>query len=934
MAGYVKTLTAISGPIADAHPIASAVVFCLEKGVKEFDKRLQCSEDVLQLINDIADASKRISEWHDNPRFNYMRPTQQRTVQVLLQEVYEILSYLRPLSNASALRRSSTQVAHRVQELRGRIKAFMQQFQDSGHVDTQLAVFTILEEARLEHLPYARGVDASSSKLCLPGTRVALLQDIEDWARSPDSPRAYILYGSAGKGKSAIAHTTARQLAGLGFITPFFAFDRSDRTRAAHQLLPTIAKSLAEQNKLYSQYLCSMRSSQLSTRDLQDQSSYLITETLGDCTVGPPIVFVIDALDECPVDSPAAAIERRKLLHTLRRCLDHARLPTNVRFFLTYRQEEDVHHVLGQRRIPAIRRCIDEVEGAGEDLRKLVAAALSDIIGGGQINDIAEVAQDLFECAAILCRELSTYNSTAMAIPRAIKESCRDDPGNVLCHTYYAIMETHFDPRDSVSMAAYRKVLSWIFAVQSPQPYVVFRNFEKVLLPHQSDLSRVLGGLKSLLTGVLVDNSATPITAHHTSFRDFLLDAGASGPFCIASELDIADEELAYACFRIANDPVRGLRYNICQLPTSMTFKKDIKDLSERVNKHVSPSLQYACLATSAHLLQGVAGARASEIRGEAKVFMEKNFLFWLEACGWLDSAPTAASQQFVQWSKASGATELEPLMADCAQFEGEFRDAIMASPLQVYISGLLLSPNVSLARQLHRAHFAFPIDIPGYVVFDTQTGQQVGSALSGHEGAILCVAFTGDGKRISSGSEDKTARIWDAETGCQVEGLAPLRHSGAVRSVAFSPDGARIATGSDDKSVRLWDSASGREVGPVLLGHHNRIHSVAFSPDGARVVSSSWDKTVRIWDITPLPADDASTLIRLDKIRVEDGWLLYDHDGTARPILWIPPYLRHYPLAFSPFHSQFLPAGQHIRVRFNNPMRIDQSIITYATPV
>ena len=58
--------------------------------------------------------------------------------------------------------------------------------------------------------------------------------------------------------------------------------------------------------------------------------------------------------------------------------------------------------------------------------------------------------------------------------------------------------------------------------------------------------------------------------------------------------------------------------------------------------------------------------------------------------------------------------------------------------------------------------------------------------------------------------------------------------HLKAVRSVAFSPDGRQIVTGSEDNTAKLWDAASGREL-LTLKGHRDSILSVAFSPDGKR---------------------------------------------------------------------------------------------------
>lgn len=76
--------------------------------------------------------------------------------------------------------------------------------------------------------------------------------------------------------------------------------------------------------------------------------------------------------------------------------------------------------------------------------------------------------------------------------------------------------------------------------------------------------------------------------------------------------------------------------------------------------------------------------------------------------------------------------------------------------------------------------------------------------------------------------------------------------HTDPVYSVAFSADGKRIATGSFDKSVKLWDASTGKELRTFAgkAGHQNLVTAVAFSPDGSSIASAGTDNFARIWDV------------------------------------------------------------------------------------
>lgn len=147
----------------------------------------------------------------------------------------------------------------------------------------------------------------------------------------------------------------------------------------------------------------------------------------------------------------------------------------------------------------------------------------------------------------------------------------------------------------------------------------------------------------------------------------------------------------------------------------------------------------------------------------------------------------------------------------------------------------------------------AMTIKFSPQAIFRVHPVSRCSSTLSGHEDAVLAVAFSPDGKRLATGSGDKTVRFWDLTT--ETPKTVGSVHRGWVLSLAWSPDGKYLASGSMDNTVQIWDGATGQALGKPLVGHTKWITGLVWEPahlayPSVRLASSSKDGMVKVWDV------------------------------------------------------------------------------------
>ncbi|KAG1893275.1 WD40-repeat-containing domain protein [Suillus fuscotomentosus] len=123
---------------------------------------------------------------------------------------------------------------------------------------------------------------------------------------------------------------------------------------------------------------------------------------------------------------------------------------------------------------------------------------------------------------------------------------------------------------------------------------------------------------------------------------------------------------------------------------------------------------------------------------------------------------------------------------------------------------------------------------------------------LKGHEGDVRGIAFIAGTRLLVTGSDDKSLRVWDLDTGKQV-GEPLWGHDAEVWRIAASPDGHWIASGGWNGSILVWEVATNkRELKRVPVsfkGHEDVVRDIVFAPDNKTFASASLDGMMCVWN-------------------------------------------------------------------------------------
>ena len=165
--------------------------------------------------------------------------------------------------------------------------------------------------------------------------------------------------------------------------------------------------------------------------------------------------------------------------------------------------------------------------------------------------------------------------------------------------------------------------------------------------------------------------------------------------------------------------------------------------------------------------------------------------------------------------------------------------------------------------------------DSIGYAlnIYDVKTKEIIFN-FKGHTSLVTSSAFSPDGKRLVTGSLDKTLKIWNVDKNTEI---MALDENGYLEYSQFSKDGKRIVTKDKENSLKIWDADTGMEFTiPDYPETPNRnyyfnVSSFAMSPNGKLIVDQ-----VRVWEVET--SKDISTLPR--HIEYANSYL-FSPDGT-----------------------------------------------------
>ncbi|KAM0371523.1 hypothetical protein ACHAPY_010246 [Fusarium culmorum] len=865
--------------MAEALGVASSVIAVVDLSAKVLSLCLQYSQAVKNAKDDIEKLGKEVAAFRatteelktliDGPRSQELKASQQ--LRFAIEDGRSRLEKLEQQLQPSTGRKRMSRFGLRAfkwpfesKDVKGTIEDLERCRENISlalNIDQTVILQNVDDRTTLSQLPAAEGASFDSyaeehNPTCLPNTREELLREIDCWIDDPKSKTIFWLNGKAGTGKSTISRTVARSRSRQGDLGASFFFKRGEVDRGnLSKFVSTVARRLAWSTPAVAPFIKSAVNADPAIADkaVREQFEKLVREPLSKATLTslcqPSVVIVVDALDECERDADITLI--LQLFSNLRfaglllvRVLVTSRpeLPVRLGFSSIGNAHQDL--ILHKIPLPIIEHDISvflrqEFANIRNNFNRDAVEELKlqvDWPGEANIGKLTRAAVPLFIFAATLCRFINDrYLGSPDELLQSVLKAAGTGQGSKLDMTYSPVLSQQVLNRSGSErldiIESFRLIVGTIVTLANP---LSMRALALLLDVHVSKVTTRLSALHSVLD--IPETLDAPVRLLHLSFRDYLVDLEKRELAEFRVEERHTHQSLAKHCLRI----MRGaLQKNICGLSFPGMRRSSVD--SGQLEKRMPSQLQYACMHWVYHQTSG-----KPELSDDKNVhgFLMTHFLHWLEAMSLLGRVKECldALRLLARWLQTREDSSLLTFVADAERFVQAYFSVVAETPLQIYCC-LAFAPRKSVVRR------TFEHAIPKWISNLPKVEENWDACLltlEGHSSYVNSVVFSHDSKKVASGSDDETIRIWNAETGeCERELKG---HSSWVNSVVFSHDSKKVASGSSDETIRIWNAETGK-CERELKGHSSYVNSVVFSHDSKKVASGSDDETIRIWN-------------------------------------------------------------------------------------
>jgi len=496
----------------------------------------------------------------------------------------------------------------------------------------------------------------------MDNTRVRILRETLAWIKDLDAKQICWIDGVAGSGKTSIAKTVCERASTDDEITFAGSFFCSRSTGLAAQrdircVVPTLAQLLALESAEFCQALAERIHEGIQDKEVKTQvEQLLLSPLLSMKSSGKPILFVIDALDECGGDTDDGLLNDTKCRSVVTSMLEalvsltrsDPKLPIKV--LVTSRPETQIRdtsvsnpdysqilllHAVNKQDVDAdIRRYIEETLNTKLSRKPKIRAKFTE----RDVADLVQLCDGLFIVAATALNHTFSAGVDAAAakfdrLLNASRDGLSAGAAAPLDELYAIILADAAGARwNEAELPTLQRILASILSARVTLSIAALGDLLGL------DVRACLTYLHAVVH-VPEDDDEPGLRTVHASFGDYLFDRA---PDRIQIHRSIGHDVLAQACLEVMG---KRLHFNISNSLSSYDANP-----SETPN-NVLLSLAYACL----HWAHHTAASSSPGLEVKIDQIFRPRLLFWLEllsviqkvglAAGLLRIAATAVSQ-------------------------------------------------------------------------------------------------------------------------------------------------------------------------------------------------------------------------------------------------------------------------------------------------